>query len=328
MKFMPRPARLCIPILLAFLTGSMRIPAADSSELRARIQSSRVRISRNQFSAAIDELLLTLTAARRSNADGHTVGEILSDLGYAYRMRGECRSAITVLQTADQLLRSSPERRISGVNLAASYLACGELRRADVLWQHSLAPIARAAGAKDSPLLWTAGATIQAARGRYAVSEALYSNAIAIWEEFPTFAPERLALAHISRGVDRAVLGRFDEANEDAVDSPALTKLAACTRATGIGNIALVRLLTGHIADASPAFEEALEILGPSPECSCAAAIFANYAAFLRRIGDRKRSNAASRRAEALARGFRHNTDGETIDARAFLWSRLNDGSR
>ena len=295
--------------------------AADEVSLHERIQAARVLISDREFNASIRHLLPTLAKARQDGANPNTIGEILNDLGYSYRMLGQCNDAIGALTTSVELIRSSPGRQISAINLAASLLECGQARRAEGLWRTLLAPLATTSPDVAGAPLWAAGATIQAFRGHYAISEALYTEAITGWQQAASDDSVRLALARIGRGVVLAYLGRLREASEDAVEWPAIQDAPASTRAAALANIALVHFLAGRLKDAHALFEKALASLGPSPGCPCAATIWANYAALLHRMGDARASKAATLR----ARAFAGSSGAETIDARVMPWKLRGD---
>jgi len=95
-------------VRLFFLLNCFSVWAADELSVYERIQSARAAIARHEFVGAVRQLLPTLAIARRAGATPETEGEILNDLGYAYRMDGQCGNAIEALTAAAPLLGSTP----------------------------------------------------------------------------------------------------------------------------------------------------------------------------------------------------------------------------
>jgi tetratricopeptide (TPR) repeat protein len=299
-------------VRLFFLLNCFSAWAADELSVYERIQSARAAIARHEFVGAVHQLLPTLAIARRAGATSETEGEILNDLGYAYRMDGQCGNAIQALTAAAPLLGSTPKAQMSRVYLIGSYLDCGQTLQAAAIWARSSVPLRPS---DDSASLWAAGGTVEAARGHYAKSEALFDKAITFWERDSGKASERSVLARISRAVDRAYLHRFDEATADIADVPVLSGVAPCVRAMALSNVAVVQFLASNLEGARTKFEEAIAAAGPEPTCSSIPVILANYGALLRKMGDKATARSVELRARQAA-DFLAARSGQTVDAR------------
>jgi len=300
------------------------ICAGSDSAAASHIQSANQLLARNEFDQAIKELLPVVRSAKHFGIADQTVGVALNDLGYSYRMVGRCQDAIGVLTEAKRILDNTAVQpaliETSSINLLASYLECGESSRAAKYWARSLAPLAARPGVNLAPL-WAAGGTALSARKRYAESDALYTQAITIWEREPRENLARLVVARSSRGVARAYLGRMEEAKADAArceDSlSSLSALPASIRAIVFNNIGLTYLMSGLLDKAGRDFVWALASLENSPACSCGPMILANYAALLKDTGHSEAAKETRREAKELSRRLANESIGPTVDISA-----------
>jgi tetratricopeptide (TPR) repeat protein len=306
------------------LSCSLSWAGSDSAAL-THIQAARGLLARNEFDKAINELLPVVRSAKQLGIADQTVGVALNDLGYSYRMVGRCRDAIGVLTEAKRILDKTAAQpaliQTNGINLLASYLECGDSSRAAKYWARSLAPLAARPGLDRAPL-WAAGGTALTTRKRYAESDALYTQAITIWEREPGKNLERLVVARSNRGVDRAHLGRMEEAITDAARSEesllSLTRLPPSIRAIVFNNMGLIYLMSGQFDKAGKDLESALASLEHSPGCQCGPMILANYALLLRDTGRAQAAKETQRQARELARRLGSESAGATVDISAF----------
>lgn len=311
---------LLIPMLLA----RPPICAGSDSAATAHIQSANQLLARNEFDQAIKELLPVVRSAKQLGIADHTVGVALNDLGYSYRMVGRCQDAISVLTEAKRILDKTAVQpalvATSSINLLASYLECGESSRAAKYWTRSVAPLAARPGVNLAPV-WAAGGTALMARKHYAESDALYTQAITIWEREPGGNLARLVVARSNRGVARAYLGRMEEANTDAARSEdslsSLSGLPPSIRAIVFNNIGLTYLMSRLLDKAGKDFRWALASLEHSPGCLCGPMILANYAVLLKDTGHSEAAKETQRKAKELSRRLASESIGPTVDVSA-----------
>ena len=294
--------------------------AGDEVVVVQQVQAANASIARGAYGDAIQQLLLALRGARRSGARP-AMGIILNDLGYAYRVTGRCQDAIDILGSAVRIQGDSPNARVSAVNLLASYLDCGQSARAERYWERNGKPRAAASTDEGAAALWAAGATVEAVRKHYADSEALYTKAISMWDHDPG-RRLNLVLAHTSRGVERAYLGRLDDARADAADTrdvvAVLARADPGTRSSALNNMGVVALIDGRLEDAAGKFAEARAILDGCSNCSSMPVILANYAECLRKMGKSRAARQARREAGEAARLRGRESRGESVDISTF----------
>jgi tetratricopeptide (TPR) repeat protein len=267
-------------------------------------------------------------AAKQQTIADATLGVAWSDLGFAYRMIGRCWDATGALKEAESTFRRVPQSgaliRANGVSLLAGYLECGELDLASKYWSRTLAPLAESSDVPDMERapLWAAGGTLESARKHYAASEALYAKAIAAWEREPARRADRLMVALIHRGVDRAYLHQTEAAKLDADRAagslPVLTSLAPSMRISAFNNLGLIYLMGRHFDDAAIWFIRSINGLQEFPHCQCAPIVLGNYAEYLRQTGNAKEAGRIRGMAEEAGRKAARESAGGTVDVSSF----------
>lgn len=315
-------------IAAIFLSTATAHTEADPVYLR-QMQSARQSLADNRFDDAIGELLPALHEARKGTSK-QAVGAILNDLGFAYRMLGRCQDAIDVLtpalRTWEEIDAPPAWVRVTGLNLMASHLDCGDSRRAATLWNKALAPIAARLDPSDPDLagLLSAGALVQSVRREYAASESLYSRVIETCERQSREGRENrdaLVVAQSGRALARAYLGRMEEAAGDATTALSLLEspsgLSRSMYATMLNNIGLVYLLAQQYDRARPCLERAVALLDESPKFQTAPMILENYALLLRRTGQNESAKVVQERARGLSVRLGFQKSAPTVDAGA-----------
>lgn len=312
---------------LAIILPCLVLHAGDDLDVLRRLDSANRSIERNDFQEAINDLLSAARLAKRQGASNDTVGALLGDLGYAYRMVGRCRDAISVLveemQGADRGQIPPDQARVGGINLVQSYLDCGEIKRAADLWTKTLAPMAARIDlyGPDLATLLAAGALVHGIAKHYGESEELWTRVIAIWESQPGANRNRISAARANRGVARAYLDQMKDAIDDADQSLKELEsdggLEPPLRAVVLNNNAVVYLMGRRFDRAEECFERALAIVDRTPIHS-APEILANYAFLLRNTGRRREAKAAQLRSQQLASQRGRASIGQTVDVADF----------
>jgi tetratricopeptide (TPR) repeat protein len=311
---------LTLPIVMM----SPVLSASDNPDLRCLIDSASHSVRSRQFDRAINDLIPALRVAKRERASNETVSEILSNLGYSYRMAGRCGDAVTVLteemRAWDRGKIAVDQARFAGINLLQSYFDCGQSRSAARSWSKTLKPIARKLD-PDSPALASllaAGALATLAVKHYQESVNLYNEAITIWEEQPENYRDRICSARSNRAVAHAYLGKIlaavGEADRALKELDSGTAMDSAVRAAALNNIAVVYLMDKRFTKAEDCLQRALALVDGAP-LLCEPEVVANYAFLLRQTGRKRAAAAAQLRAQELSSQRRGKTGSQTIDA-------------
>jgi tetratricopeptide (TPR) repeat protein len=311
-------------LTLPIVVMSPVLSASDNPDLRCLINSASHSVRSRQFDRAINDLVRALRVAKRERASNETVSEILSNLGYSYRMAGRCGDAVTDLTAEmrgwNRRMVAIDQARFAGINLLQSYLDCGQSRSAARSWSKTLIPIARKLNPESPDLasLLAAGALATSAVKHYQESVNLYNKAITIWEEQPENYWDRICSARSNRAVARAHLGEILVAVDDAdralkeLDSGIVMEPAV--RVVALNNIAVVYLMDKRFTKAQDCLQRALALVDGAP-LLCEPEVAANYAFLLRQTGRKRAAASAQLRAQELYSQRRGKTGSQTIDA-------------
>jgi tetratricopeptide (TPR) repeat protein len=315
--------RTAIALALLFVPH-MRAAGPPENEFSRRIAAANGSLQKDRFAEAIGVLRPALRQAEQFGVGDYRVAVALNKLGYAYRMLGRCVDSIRLLRRAMAIWKTADAppafERFGGLNLLASYLECGDSDSAARLWTKTLAPLAGslAPESEDRASLYTAGAQVWIVRKQYDEAEALLTAAIAVWEKDAAQHAAHLRVARSNRGVERAYLGRFEEAITDVEAArktlPSSDEKAAPFDATVLNNVGLVYLMNRQYDSARPCFVRAVSILERTGDSQEAPAILANYALLLRKTGEAKAAVQMQDRARQTALRLGRLSEGQAVD--------------
>jgi len=300
-------------VCIALALPMRLLPAAPDRHWDQLMQAARAAVEDRQYAEAGElytSAIHELEAAQVT--DGRLAGSLL-ELGRVRNLQGRCQQASDLVLHGIRILDTQPQPDASeqgaawqelglAYNCQQQYSKEGHaLRRALDFEQGASAP----RNDRLVAILSEMG-TVYQFEHRYVEAEAVFERAQSILDRDPRANPMEAALLLNNLGMLQRMMGRLSES--DATLHRALGLLEA-TPAPDVGlqvallyNLASLDFARKHYPDAAASFQRAVELLGKDTRLRPAerAQFLYDYAACLRRLGDKSKARNIETTAAAL----------------------------